>query len=695
MRFFSTLLVLIVISLSTAFANGVAIVNARTGVYLPLDSTTVQVVTESQIAITTTTQSFVNHGNPTLVKYGFPLPDQASAIQLRWHINGEWHTAAIAGVQQDTTLPGGNANTNLLAYLGQSPLFFSIPQMVLTDSLLIVELTYVDLLPYSFGNVSYVYPSDYHLIQPVFLGTQRFEFRLSSPRTIDSIRVLSSHPITQIANYGDSALVRITFSEMSVNANISLQYSLNAQQLGLYAYSNLFPQEILPDSLGRGFLTFIAEPAPDTTLNTIAKVFTLIVDRSGSMSGTKIIQARNAATFIVQNLNEGDRFNIIDFDGIITSFRPGHVPYTTENRDAALAYINTLTARSMTNISGAFSIAVPQFAAASDSTANIIIFFTDGQATEGITSTPALVSHVDGLIAATETRINLFCFGIGSDANQQLLTLLSSHNSGIAEFLGNDELYSRITSFYLTIRNPVLLNSQIAFVPPVISEVYPATLPNLYKGKQMIVVGRYQEAAPVQITLSGNAFGRPVSYTYNVALIDSNNIRYHFLTKIWAKQKIEWLLVRYYSLNANSPEAQALRAQIIQISLAYGVISPFTSFSGGGGGGGTEVDEPGSRESALSPATFRLIGNYPNPFNATTTIRLHVNVDYRGTLAIRIYNTLGQVVRVLHLTLNGQGEYQVIWDGLADSGKSLSNGVYFYAIELNNTIMVEKMQLLK
>ena len=64
------------------------------------------------------------------------------------------------------------------------------------------------------------------------------------------------------------------------------------------------------------------------------------------------------------------------------------------------------------------------------------------------------------------------------------------HNNGLAEFLENGELYSRITSFYLTIRNPVLLNSHISFTPPIVTEVFPDSLPNLYKGKQMIVAGR-------------------------------------------------------------------------------------------------------------------------------------------------------------------------------------------------------------
>lgn len=211
------------------------------------------------------------------------------------------------------------------------------------------------------------------------------------------------------------------------------------------------------------------------------------------MSGTKIIQAKNAASFIVNNLNAGDKFNIIDFETYVYQFRNRHVLYTPQSRDSALQYVASISAGGSTNISGAFSSAVPQFNAANDSTANIIIFLTDGMPTVGITERTALLSHVHNLITSTETEIFLYSFGIGTDVDQQLLTLMSSQNNGYAEFLLNDELESRITNFYLRIKNPVLLSPTVTFSSPNINNVYPSPLPNLYIGQQMIVAGRYTE----------------------------------------------------------------------------------------------------------------------------------------------------------------------------------------------------------
>ncbi|MCE1164261.1 MAG: VWA domain-containing protein [Bacteroidetes bacterium] len=685
------LFVIISFLVPKSYSNGVAIVNASTGVYFRLLSSTVYVSTEGQISVTRTTLVFKNNmPTDTVTKFAFPLPDGASATNLRWLIEGIWHEATITPNPQDTLLPGGPMNTNLRTHLGSTPLFFGIPQRIQKDSLLTVELTYVQLLQYSFGSVYYIYPDDYHLIQTMALSLQRLDFYIRSPRTIDSIMLQSSHPLTSFYNNGDSAYVQSILNEAAATQNYKIKYSLNLNQLGLYAYSTRLPNSQIPDTLG-GFFTFIAEPDPGSTQQTIKKVFTLMVDRSGSMSGTKMEQAKQAAVFIVQNLNEGDRFNVIDFDDVITAFRGGHVNYTNQTRDSAIIYINALYARNNTSISGAFGLAVPQFNSANDSTANIIIFLTDGQPTAGITDITQLLAYVHNLIVSTETNIYLYCFGIGSDVNTQLLTPLSAQNNGITEYLGNDEVYSRISSFYLKIRNPVLLSPTVTFNPNNVIQVYPSPLPNLYKGQQMIVSGRYLQPGPVTVTLSGKAFNHNVSYQYSFNRIDTANARFQFLTKIWAKQKIDNLLIQYYALNPNSPEALALKAQIIWLSINYGVISPFTQFNGGI----TFTPKEGNEHELSFPGKYKLTGNYPNPFNPETVIKFAVKDALYKVIHIRIYNILGQLVADIPVAVNGKGMYEVKWNSLTNSRLACSSGIYFYTIDFGDEVLKGKMMLLK
>ena len=159
---------------------------------------------------------------------------------------------------------------------------------------------------------------------------------------------------------------------------------------------------------------------------------------------------------------------------------------------------------------------------------------TDGEATVGITEDNALIEHINQTVAAIDTNINIYCFGIGNDVQKKVLTSISVENNGFAEFLEDDILEERLTNFYLKIRNPVLLHTSMAFSVPVVSETYPDPLPNLYKGQQMIVSGRYSEAVPLDVTLKGEAFGEEVTYNYALNLIDSVVQKYQFLPKIWA-----------------------------------------------------------------------------------------------------------------------------------------------------------------
>jgi Ca-activated chloride channel family protein len=692
------LFILTVFLSNMCYTNGVAIVDGENGIYLSLINSKVEVTVENQVAIVKTTQLFKNQLDSSYqIKYAFPLNEKGSAIELRYQINHIWVKAKMTATPQDTTLPGPGGSTwpDLKDYLGPNPLYYDIKDTVRADSLLKVELTYVELLDYKFGNVQFNYPNNYQLIQSAVIDTQYFSFNLTSSRTIENILLLSSHPIEELSNDGNVACIRTLLLESSADENYQIEYSLNLEELGLFSMSTSIPDSLLPDFFG-GFFLFIAEPDPSEQTEIIQKVFTLIIDRSGSMSGNKIIQAKEAAVFIINNLNEGDWFNIIDFESDVYHFRNSHVEYNIQNRDAALSYISGINAGGSTNISGAFDTAIPQFSSTDSTTANIIIFFTDGQATAGITNTDELVGHISGLITQAETNISIFTFGIGNDVDRRLLTQIANNNNGLAEFLANNEVEDRITEFYLQIRNPVLVNTHITFSSPDIAEVYPDPLPNLYIGQQMIVAGRYTTQEPVEVMLQGTAFGNPVSYEYQLDLADTAIQKNQFLTKVWAKLKIEHLLIEYYLLDPNSYEAETIKQQIIEISMCYGVISPFTSFSGGEEDySPNEIENLDHQLQRITPNSFTLIGNYPNPFNPSTTIRFSVNIPIQKMIKVKIYNALGQLIRILTIQVSGPGIYEIFWNGFTQNGIPVSSGTYIYLIDYGDGYLAGKMQLIK
>lgn len=690
--------VLAILFYSNINANGVGVVDAKTGQYLRLVSSTVNVSVENQAAVVTAVQTFRNTNSSTkIIKYAFPIPEGGSATQLEYKINGIWYTTKFTNSKQDTTSSGtgtGTAQPAFLNYIGKTPLYFPITDSLKADSLLTVRLTYVQLLKYDFGKVKFSYPNNYSLIQSVPLETQDLTFTVVSQRSIAGIQLLS-HPAQSNTNTGHEARVNVKLSSAAADKDYSVEYELSRQELGLFGISSFFPEQAVPDSLGRGFFLFMVEPDAGQTTKIIKKRMNLVIDRSGSMGGTSITQALNASKSIVNNLNEGDMFNIIDFDNIVSSFKPELVPFNDKNKNEAIEYITSLNARGSTNISGALELAISQFPKATDTTANMIIFLTDGQPNVGIYTTDGILSLVNTKLKDVDTTLSIFSFGIGTGVSNQLLSLLASQHNGTCEFIDGSQLEEVLTRFYSVIRNPVVIKPSVMFDPAVSAEVFPKPLSNLYAGQQLLISGRYKNAQSVNVTISGQAFGNPVSYTYTINLSDSMQTKNHFLSKIWAKMKIENLLVSYYNVSPSSSAGMRYKEEIIIYSMLYGVSSPFTSMTGGGSTG--IFEEAGGRlaEKKNTPADFELIGNYPNPFNPGTYISFRTASSIEQTAYVRIYNALGKLIREYTVNVGQPGSYRIYWDGMDSHNQMASAGNYIYTVSMGSTVLAGKMCLLK
>lgn len=666
-----------------ALSNGVCIVDASAGSYFTLVSSQVYVQINNQIAVIKTTQVFRNDtGENTMFKYGFPMPESGSATSLRW-LNGQfWFEADFTPVPQDTIIPGGgsgnpSAGEQLIRdYLGETPLYFEPYQVINDGAYVTLELTYVQLLPYEFNRVSFFYPNDYTALQSDPVSTQEFNLTLDSEREIVFVDLFSPQG-ADINNSGHTATANLVLTDEAASENYYLEYELNADELGLFNFSTFLPQGAVQcDTFGKGYLAFIVEPDPSDNTAVIGKEFTLIIDKSGSMTGQKIVEAREAAKFIIEHLNPGDYFNLVAFSSTANSFQPDHVPYNPSNEAAALNFISALSAGGGTDIEGAFSETIPQFQNTDPDIAKIIIFFTDGN---GNTSTQSILDHVSSLLTIYNVEdLNIFTFGIGPDVNTQLLSQLATQNDGLVEFLQNDQLQEVISDFYLTIQNPVLLNTQMTFVPPIITEAYPQPLPNLFKGQQLIVVGRYEQPEEVTVIFSGTAFGNQVEYQYTFDLADTSLQQNQFLPRLWAKKKMEHLNSEYYNYSSSSAEAMALEDEIVDISLCYGVLSAFTSFglvNGGSGGSSTDSNLVAVEYEDLELETEQ-ISAMPNPFAESVMLRFQIQEVIGEYLWIEIYDSNGRLVRILRHFFGTDKIHEVFWDGKNESGIPAAPGIY-------------------
>jgi hypothetical protein len=93
------------------------------------------------------------------------------------------------------------------------------------------------------------------------------------------------------------------------------------------------------------------------------------------------------------------------------------------------------------------------------------------------------------------------------------------------------------------------------------------------------------------------------------------------------------------------------------------------------------------------PKAFTLLRNYPNPFNPTTNIIFLL--PQKGFTKLSIYNLQGQKVRELLAKDMPAGLHTVIWDGLDNSGRKVSSGVYFSSLSSGRIHVAGKMLLVK
>jgi hypothetical protein len=93
------------------------------------------------------------------------------------------------------------------------------------------------------------------------------------------------------------------------------------------------------------------------------------------------------------------------------------------------------------------------------------------------------------------------------------------------------------------------------------------------------------------------------------------------------------------------------------------------------------------------PLTFELIGNYPNPFNATTSIQFTLNAAQEATLSI--YDVLGRKIKTLHSGILSAGSHSLTWNGTDQDNNPVASGIYFYNLDTSSGSYSKQMVLLK
>lgn len=157
----------------------------------------------------------------------------------------------------------------------------------------------------------------------------------------------------------------------------------------------------------------------------------LVIDRSGSMSGYKLAQAKQAARHLVGLLRDEDRLAIVHYGSDVKSLPS--LPATPGNRERMLQYIDGIWDEGGTNIGAGLSAGRYQLSTAQAGySVNRLILMSDGQPTEGITDDEGLTQQARELRAS---GITLSSIGVGTDFNEDLMQAFAEYGAGAYGFL--------------------------------------------------------------------------------------------------------------------------------------------------------------------------------------------------------------------------------------------------------------------
>jgi uncharacterized protein YegL len=522
----------------------------------------VNTVIENSYAITSVSEGLENP-NEHAIDYDFifDMPKTAFISNFSLTVDNETKYADIleketAAEKYDTAVSQGN-NAGLVESRGGSTFSYSIS--LAAGRTTVVGLRYEEYILKDRGKYKY----ELSLISSA--GDLNIE-ELSINIEIDYItRILS----VDVPNYQENSTmkwindykVEVSFSEENIcpKDNYIVEYRVDKPPLEGQIIKYFDGEE--------SFFFHVFSPGIED-VGALDKEVIFVLDRSGSMGGDKIEQAKETFSGIIHQLPLRDRFNVIFFNGHIDDYSEGLINATNGSKNETINFIYSLEAQGSTDINSALITALNMFEYDGEK-AQIIVFLTDGMPTAGITSTDLIRDNVK---TANTEQVSIYSLGLGSNVRFEFLEALSLENYGFAQKIYSDkEVGLQIQDFYERISIALLRNLVFSYSEGTY-EIYPEHVDYLFEGSECVITGKFTpNLTHIHSQVSAQAGNGTRYFNETFDLEDSGN--YSFIPRFWAYNKINHLLDRIVV----EGETEELVNEIINLSLEYHFVTPFTS----------------------------------------------------------------------------------------------------------------------
>jgi Ca-activated chloride channel family protein len=336
------------------------------------------------------------------------------------------------------------------------------------------------------------------------------------------------------------------------------------------------------------FLMLLSPPERDGKSPRFKREVTLVMDRSGSMAGEKLRQARAAARQVLGGLEDGERFNLITYNEAVESFSPEPVVLDPQVRKNAHQFLDRLRVSGGTNIHGALTTALTQ--KTKEEFLPMVLFLTDGLPTIGETSE---VKIRESIAKVNGGKRRIFTFGVGVDVNTPLLSRLADDSRAVPTFvLPSEDVELKVARVFRRLYGPVLSGPQLntTGAPGRMTDLLPSNLPDFFEQDQIVLVGRYHGQEKLEFVLTGNDGKTGKSYHFDFKPNSKRNS--DFVPRLWATRKIAILTEALRDLGAdssmmgltgnapssNDPRVKELVDEIVRLSTEHGILTEYTAF---------------------------------------------------------------------------------------------------------------------